>query len=332
MSTASTRRDFAKTLAASTAWLAAGGGTSAAAAAENSSTPVRLLVGLAPGGANDVGARLLAERLSEELGRPVYVDSKPGAGQRLALGDLRRAKPDGNTLMLATNSPFTIYPHIYTKLDYDPVKDFTPIAGVMSFDVGLAIGPMTPVPDLKHWIAWAKANPAQASFGTPGAGTLPHFLGVAFSQAIGVNMPMVPYKGGAPAMNDLAGGHLPLLINGLGDMTEMHHAGKIRLIAMTGPKRSPLAPEVPTLIESGIDVHSVITVGVFGPAGMSPELVSRLNGAITRSVNAPDTNAKFIKLGVNPAPATPQELASALAAESKRLAVLVKSSGYMADE
>jgi tripartite-type tricarboxylate transporter receptor subunit TctC len=319
-----TRRDFIETLSAGLL-LAAG----TAFADDDDKSAVRLLVGLAPGGANDIAAHLLADKLKDLLGRPVIVDSRPGAGQRLALAELRRAKPDGKTLMLATNSPFTIYPHIYAKLDYDPVKDFTPIAGVMNFDMGVAIGPKTNVPDLKQWIAWAKANPTQAAYGTPGAGTLPHFLGVAFSKAIGVDMPHVPYKGGTPAMTDLAGGQLPILINGLSDMTEMHRAGRIRVIAVTGEKRSTLLPDVPTLMESGINLSSVITVGIFGPAGMPPELVTKLNTAITQAMTSPEVEQRFVKQGLVPATSTPQALAASLAAESKRLKVLVKASGYV---
>lgn len=301
----------------------------AGAAAQDDKSTIRLLVGLAPGGANDIAARIVADKLKDTLGRPVVVESKLGAGQRVALGELRRAAPDGRTLMLATNSPFTIYPHIYTKLDYDPVKDFTPIAGVMNFDIGVAIGPKTPGMDFRQWAAWAQANPKAASYGTPGAGTLPHFLGVALAQALGVEMPMVPYKGGSPAMTDLAGGQLPLLINGLSDMLEMHRAGKIRIVAVTGDRRSADLPEVPTLKEMGVPVSSVITVGIFGPAGLPAELVQRLNGAITQAVLSPDVKEKFAKYGLVPAAAKPQELAATLAAESNRLQLLVKASGVV---
>ena len=299
----------------------------AIAAAQDDKSTIRLLVGLAPGGANDIAARIVADKLKDLLGRVVIVESKLGAGQRVALAELRRAAPDGRTLMLATNSPFTIYPHIYSKLDYDPVKDFTPIAGVMTFDMGVAVGPKTANGDFRQWVAWAKANPQGAAYGTPGAGTLPHFLGVALAQAIAVEMPQVPYKGGAPAMTDLAGGQLPLLINGLSDMLEMHRAGKIRVVAVTGERRSADLPEVPTLKELGVNVSSVIHVGIFGPAGMAPELVQRLNVAISQAVAAADVKEKFARQGLVPAPALPQELAATLAAESRRLQALVKLSG-----
>jgi tripartite-type tricarboxylate transporter receptor subunit TctC len=303
----------------------------AEASAEDDKAPIRLLVGLAPGGSNDVAARILADKLKDLLGRPVIVENRLGAGQRLALGELRRSPPDGRTLILATNSPFTIYPHIYSKLDYDPVKDFTPVAGVTRFDIGFATGPRTGTSDLRQWIAWAKANPTQTSYGTPGAGTLPHFLGVAFAQALGLDMPMVPYKGGAVALTDLVGGHLPLLIDGLSDMIEMHRSGKIHVLAVAGDVRSPLLPDVPTLKERGIDITSVITVGVFGPAGMPPDVVRDLNAAITKAVNSSEVVERFAHNGLVPAATSPQELAATLAAESNRLGALVKASGYVAD-
>jgi len=322
----STRRQFGLGLAGGALIGALGD-----AAAQDDKSPIRLLVGLAPGGSNDVAARILADKLKDLLGRQVVVENKLGAGQRLALGALRRAPPDGRTLILATNSPFTIYPHIYAKLDYDPVKDFTPVAGVTRFDIGFATGPLTGANDLRSWLAWAKANPAQTSFGTPGAGTLPHFLGIAFGQAMGLNMTMVPYKGGALALTDLVGGHLPLLIDGLSDMIEMHRNGKIHVLAVAGDVRSPLLPDVPTLKERGIDITSVITVGVFGPAGLPAELVGDLNAAITKAVNSPDVIERFGRNGLVPAATPAQELAATLAAESKRLAVLVKASGYVAE-
>jgi tripartite-type tricarboxylate transporter receptor subunit TctC len=291
--------------------------------------PIRLLVGLAPGGANDIAARALAERLQISMKRTVVVESRLGAGQRLALGELRRAAPDGNTLMLVTNSPFTIYPNIYAKLDYDPVNDFTPIAGVMAFDMGVAVGPMVNVGSLKEWVAWARAHPDIATYGTPGAGTLPQFLGVAIGQAIGLDLRQVPYRGGVPAMTDLAGGHLPLLINGLSDMVEMHRAGKIRVLAVTGDKRSPQLPEIPTLQESGIDVSSVITVGIFGPAHMAPALVESLHRSIAEAVQSREIQQRFLGYGLVPAPFGPAELAARFADERHRLAALVKASGYV---
>lgn len=181
--------------------------------------------------------------------------------------------------------------------------------------------------DFKQWVSWAKAHQGEASFGTPGAGTLSHFLGYALARAIDVDMPMVPYKGGVPATTDLAVGQLPLLVNALSDLLELHRAGRIRVIAVTGETRSPALPEVPTLLELGVPVYSVSTVGIFGPAGMAPELAAKVSRAITQVVASPDPKLRFSRHGLVPAPVPPQQLAATLAAESKRLAELVKLAG-----
>ncbi len=291
--------------------------------------PVRLLVGFAAGGPIDLAARLLADRLRPILNRPVIVDNKAGAGQRIALQELRRATPDGSTLLIATSSPFTIFPHIYTKLDYDPVKDFTAVAGVASFDMGVATGPMTGAADLTQLIAWCRANGGKAVYGTPGAGTLPHFIGAAFTREIGVSMQPVHYKGGSPPMADLAGGNLPLMFNGLSDMLEMHRSGKVRVLAVTGERRSPLLPDVPTLKESGIGVSLGVSAAVFGPAGIPAAPLARMNGAIGEALQNPELRERFAKIGLTVQAFTPTELAASLAEESKRLAGIVRDSGYV---
>jgi len=287
------------------------------------------MVGFAPGGPIDITARLLAEKLRPLLNRVVIVENKVGAGQRVALQDLRRSAPDGNTLLLATNSPFTIYPHIYAKLDYDPVKDFTPVAGIAQFDMGVATGPMTGSNNLSELVAWAKANRGRAVFGTPGAGTLPHFVGVALGGGIAVPMPPVHYKGGSPPMADLAGGHLPILVNGLSDMLEMHRSGKIRIVAVTAARRSAMLPDVPTLKESGIDVTMGVTAGVFGPAGMSPAITDNIRTALVQALAMPDVRERTARMGLTLTPMTSLEFSTLLAEESKRLQQVVKASGHV---
>lgn len=316
------RRATLKTLAAMAAVMA-----SPRVIAQEGS-PVRLLVGFAPGGPVDLTARMLADELRSSLSRPVVVDNKPGAGQRIALRDLRNAAPDGSTIMIATNSPFTIYPHIYLKLDYDPVNDFTPISGVATFDQGIATGPMTGARDLKQLIGWIQANKGKAVFGTPGAGTLPHFLGIAFSRSIGVPMNPVHYKGGSPPMADLAGGHLPTLCNGLSDMLEMHRTGKVHIVAVASAQRSPLLPDVPTLKESGVDLTMNVTTGIFGPPGMPAQVVARIDAAIAQARSREAVRERMGRIGLTPAALDSGRLAKVLADESARLQALVKASGY----
>jgi len=292
---------------------------------------LRLVVGLAAGGAHDVSARAVAEKLRDILGQPVVVENKPGAGQRLALNEVKRAAPDGRTLLIASNSPFVIFPHTFTKLDYDPVKDFTPIARLMINETGIAVGPKVPVRNMKELAAWAQANPRQATFGTPGAGTLPHFVGIVIGKSIGVDLVHVPYKGGAPAMIDFTGGHLPMVINALSDLLEGHRAGKFRVIASASARRSPLVPEVPTLRESGIDLVAQGAVLVYGPAEMPAEIVKRLNAALVKAVSTPEFQERFAKYGMVVAPSSPEELAAIQAEELKQWESPVKASGFKED-
>lgn len=299
---------------------------SGSALAQDDKAPIRLLVGLAAGGTVDIAARLVAEKLSASLGRTVIVDNKPGAGQRLALGELRRAAPDGRTLMLTTDGPFVINPHIFRKLDY-AATDFTPIAGVADFDLGLGVGPKVDIKDMKQFLAWARTNKT-VIYGSPGNGTLPHFSGVALGQAAGVEMTHVPYKGGTPAAQDLVGGQIPSLITSLNDMIELHRAGRIRIIAVSGEKRSQVLPEVPTMIESGVNVSGTVKIGVYAPAGLPPALARQYEQAILAAVRAPDVREKMLQNSMNPAPLAGEALAAAARAEVKRLEPIVKASGY----
>ena len=291
--------------------------------------PVRVLVGLAAGGSNDLIARELAERLRTITGDQYIVENKPGAAQRLALAELRRAPPDGRTFIVATNSPFSTLPNVYgDKLGYDPVKDFTAIGRMVKFETALATGPLVQAKTFADFVAWAKANPSLAAYGTPGAGTSPHFVGVMLSNALGLLLTHVPYKGGAPAINDLIGGHLPMLINSLPDMLEQHRGGRLRIIATTGRERSPLTPEVPTLTELGIPMTADIGIDIYAPAGVPSDVVERLNAALAQAVNTPETRDRFIKYGLIIAPSSPQQLAAFQAEELKKWAAPIKASGY----
>jgi len=211
--------------------------------------PVRILVGFPPGGSVDIVARLLAERLRALLDQNIIVENKPGAAGRVALGDLRRAAPDGNTLVLAPSGALVILPWLYKNIGYDPAKDFSPVARVTTFDFAVTAGPGSPAGNIKAVMDWFKANPAKASYGTSGAGTVPHFAGLLLGQAAGVNMVHVPYKGGAPAAQDLIGGQIPLMVDTASETIEHHRAGRLRILAVTGESRSQALPDVPTLRE-----------------------------------------------------------------------------------
>jgi tripartite-type tricarboxylate transporter receptor subunit TctC len=300
----------------------------APAFAQKDDSPIRLLVGASAG--TDFTARLIAEKLKEALGRPVVVMQKLGAGQRVALNELQRAAPDGRTLMLVTSAPFSIYPHIYQKLDYEPLKDFTPIAGVSSFDVGIATGSATGAQTMPQLVNWIKANPKQAIYGSaPGTGSLSHFVGVSLSLAIGQPLTHVPYKDSPIGLLDVSTGRLPMMMTGLSGMIELHKAGRIRVIASSGNTRSPLLPDVPTMMEAGVKVNTTSTVGIFGPANMPAEIVRPLTAAIMAIASTPEYREKLAPFNVFPKPSTPQDLMAVLSEEHRHFAALVKASGYV---
>ncbi|HEY2254449.1 MAG TPA: tripartite tricarboxylate transporter substrate-binding protein [Variovorax sp.] len=299
--------------------------------AEGDDATVTVVVGAAS--AMDTTARLIAQQLKDSLDRPAIALSKLGAGQRVALAEVRHAAPDGRTLLFATNGPFSIYPHIYTKLEYDPVNDFTPIAGVSEFDVAVATGPATGAADMQQLIDWFRSKGTGAVYGSaPGTGSLSNFVGISISLATHIPMEHVPYKDSGVGIIDLVAGRLPMMITGTQPLAEMHKTGKIRVLAVSGPERSILLPEVPTLKESGINVSSTTFTGLFGPRRMAPELVKKFHDAIAPMFTQPDSLEKFRAAGMTPSYTTGAQLAAALVKESKRFEMLVKASGYVPQE
>jgi tripartite-type tricarboxylate transporter receptor subunit TctC len=296
--------------------------------AQDDKSPITVLVGAAS--SMDFTARLVAEHLKESLGRPVVVVSKLGAGGRVALNELKRAAPDGRTLMFSTSSLFAIYPHIYTRLDYDPVADFTPIAGISSFDLGMATGPMTNAADLKQLVAWAKGQGPNAVYGdAPGAGSSSHFVGIALAQATGLPLKPVHYKDSGVGVIDLQAGRLPMLITGTSPLAVQHKAGRIKLLAVSGEKRQPLVPDVPTFREQGFDVVIENSAALYGPAKLPREMVERIQAAIIPMLSQPAALEKLAGQGMMPQPMTASQLASWLAVERRRYEVLAKASGYV---
>jgi tripartite-type tricarboxylate transporter receptor subunit TctC len=291
----------------------------------------RILVGFPPGGSADVAARLLADKMRVSLSQNVIVDNKPGAGGRLALAEIKRAAPDGNTLLFSPSGAMVIHPWLYTNLGYDTAKDFTPIALASTFDFAVTAGPGAPAGDLKTVLAWMKANPGKANYATSGAGTVPYFAGQLLSQAAGVPMTHVAYRGGAPAAQDLIGGQVPLMVDTAVETIEHHRAGKVRILAVTGERRSKALPEVPTLKESGIDITADAFFGLYGPPGMSPELVQRIDRAVADALRAPEIQERIYNLGLVPAHAGPAELAAIQAAHFKRWEAPIKASGFKAE-
>jgi tripartite-type tricarboxylate transporter receptor subunit TctC len=302
---------------------------SSAQAPASDKAPIRLIVSVPAGGSIDLIARLMADKMKDSLNEPVVVENRGGAGGRLAMAEVKKSPPDGRTIYIGTSGPFTVLPNIYgDKLEYDANKDYTPIGRLVRFDLAFAVGPAIPAKNIKDAIAWARANPDKAAFGTPGPGTTSHFVGVMIAKATGINLIHVPYKGGTPAINDVIGGHLPFIVNSFADMFEQHKAGGLTILADAGPKRSPLDPTIPTLRESGIDVAADVAIDAYFPANTSAELVKRTNAAMREAINAPDVTQKMRVYGLFPAPTGPEELVKLQAEETKMWAQPIKDSGF----
>ncbi|MCM3563066.1 Bug family tripartite tricarboxylate transporter substrate binding protein [Hydrogenophaga intermedia] len=293
-------------------------------------TPLKIVVGFPPGGSADTLARLIGEQLRGQYD-PVVVENKPGAGGRIALQQVKRAAPDGQTVIVLPSGPMVLFPHVYKKLDYDAVTDFTPISLIANFQFGVVAGPASKAKNVADMVAAAKAQPGVASYGTPGLGTLPHFMGVLFEQQVGAKLNHVPFQGGGPANTALLGGHIDYKFDVVSETAELHRAGKVRIIAVTGATRDPQVPEVPTLKESGVDMVATAWFAMYGPAHLNPATRDRLQQAVSAAVKSPALSERLKGLGYEPVGSTAAELAAAQAADLKRWQAPIKATGVQLD-
>ena len=294
--------------------------------------PVRLLVGFAPGGSADIAARLLADRLKDDLRQTVTVENKPGAGGRIAAEMLKNAAPDGTTVMLTPIVVPVLAPLVFSKLPYDPATDFAPVAHVANFQFALSVNAAHPAKNVQELLAWFKANPSAANYGTPGPGSLPHFFGVMIARSAALDLVHVPYNGGGPLMTAVMGNQVSTGIDTLVDQIELHRNGKVRLLASSGAQRSPLLPDVPTFGESGLKgVEGTSWFAVYAPAKTPDATVRQLNAAINSALAVPELRERFSKLGLEPTGGTPADLSAAMKRETERWAPVVKASGFRAD-
>ena len=293
------------------------------------SSPVKIVTGFAPGGSVDALARMTADAIGAATGRTAIVENKTGAAGRLAVDLVKSAPPDGDTLLVAPQGPMTLFQHVFKdKLKYDPAKDFSPITRLATADFALTIGPMVPAKDLAGFRAWLKTAGDKASFGSPGAGTLPHFVGISVGEKLGVPMTHVPYQGSAKTMIDLAGGQIAAAVSPVTEALELHKAGKVHIVATTGAKRSPFVPDVPTFKEAGVDLEVPLWFAVYGPAGIPAPTVDKLRKAIDAGFATPDATQRLAKLGLVAAPMTPAELEALRQRETAMWAPVVKASGF----
>jgi tripartite-type tricarboxylate transporter receptor subunit TctC len=294
--------------------------------------PVRLLVGFAPGGSADIAARLVADRMKDELKQPVVIENRPGAGGRIVAEAVKNAPADGSVLMLTPIVVPVLAPMVFSKLNYDPIADFAPVALVGNFQFALSVNASHPARNMKELVAWYKANPTRANFGSPAPGSLPHFFGVMIAKSSGLELTHVPYNGGGPMMNALMGDQLTAAIDTLAEQVELHRTGKVRILASTGTTRSPLLPEVPTFAESGLaGVEGTAWFAIYAPAKTPEATVRQLNAAVNKALANAELRDRFVKLGLEPTGGSPADLAARMAQDTARWAPIVKASGFRAD-
>jgi tripartite-type tricarboxylate transporter receptor subunit TctC len=302
-----------------------------ALAQEKINKPVRLVVGFAAGGSVDLVARLMAERLSPRLGQPVLVENKPGGFVRVAIDAVRSATPDGTTLLLTSSTPLVVTPHAYTKMPYDAQRDLVPVARLVNGQQGFALGPMSGAKSWPDYVAWVKANPDKAFFASSGVGSMGHLVGVVLANTSGLRIEHVAYKGSGQYNAELMGGQVSAGISGIADAADFHRSGKLRIVAVSGAERSRALPDVPTFRELGVPMDLSLWYGVFAPAGTPPAIAELLGRELVAIVNLPETTERFVKLGLDPAPAGPRPTAETLAADYARWRPIVQQAGFKLD-
>ncbi len=295
--------------------------------------PIRVVVPFPASGATDLVARVVAQKVSQDIGQQLVVDNKPGAGGTIGTAEGVKAAPDGATLLFTTSSTHAISPHLMPKLAYKADKDFTPIAHVADAASVLLVTPSLPVKNVQELIAYSKANPGKLNYASSGNGTIVHLNALEFSARAGVQMTHVPYKGTAQSISDLVAGQVHVLFDSI--PTGMPHvaSGRLRALAVTSPQRSSLAPELPTMAESGLPGYSSVTwFGVYGPAGMKPELVGKINAAFNKAMVNPEVVASLAKLGAEVAkPGTPAQFDAMVKKDSARWAKIIKDNNISLD-
>ena len=297
---------------------------------------IKVLYGFPPGSAGDICARRVAEKFggSSYTKNAGIIDSKPGAGGQIALNLLKSAPTDGSVLAMTPFSAISLYPHIFKNLQYKPFEDFQPVGTSSMIHHGLAVGPMVPatVKDVKGFLAWAKANPAQASFGSPAAGSTPHFIGALLGLDTGTDLKHVPYRGSVPGVTDVVGGQIACMITPHGDFIANHNAGKLRIIATSGKKRSPFVPEVATFAEQGFPQLTVEEwFGFYAPAKTPANVVAAVNKAINAALLESSVKASFQVVGLIPYGGTPADQLKSSQEEFKRWGPIIKRIGFTAD-
>ena len=305
--------------------------TAAAQTAPWPSRPLRVVVNFPPGGAADVIARAVAAPLQESLGQPVVVENRAGSGGNLGGDAVAKSAPDGYTLLMSSGGMVSVNPHIYAKMPFDPTKDLTPVAAAARVLVFLVVRPEFPAADAKAFIAHLRANPGKRSFGSPGNGSSPHLAGEMMKAQAGLFAVHVPYRGAAPALTDLLAGQIDFLFDP-GIALPHVKAGRLKLLAIGSPQRSPLFPEVPTLDEVGLKGFDADTVfGFYAPAGTPAPVIERLNREINRILATPALRERIAALGGEAAPMSPAQFAAKADEDSRRFGAIIRERKIVGD-
>ncbi|WP_053076735.1 Bug family tripartite tricarboxylate transporter substrate binding protein [Caenimonas sp. SL110] len=321
-----------RVLMAAAAATVAGGLLAPGHAFAQNDKPLRVIVGFPAGVSIDVVSRILAEKLRDELKRPVIIDNRAGAGGRLAAELLKAAPPDGNTVMVTPVVVPVLAPLVFSKLPYNPDTDFAPVVRLCDFSFGLAVGPGTPAKNLKEYVAWLRANPQKANFGSPAAGSLPHFFGEMIGNALGMEMIHVPFNGGAALQSAVLGGHSPAGIDVVMEWQQNAKAGKVIMLATSGSTRSKVMPDVPTFKEQGYpDMVGQGWFGMYAPARTPADQIDVINRAVNKVLGMPDVRERFAALGLEAGGGTAADLQRTMQEDTRRWGPIVKKSGFRAD-
>jgi tripartite-type tricarboxylate transporter receptor subunit TctC len=291
---------------------------------------ITLVIPYPPGGGNDVMGRSVAEKMSKTLGQSIVVENRAGAGGSIATRQVARAAPDGYTLVLGGTGTLAVNPTLYDNVGYDPRKDFAPVGLIGTGQLILVINPNVPANNVAELIALAKKEPGKLSYASSGIGSGIHLGAVLFEQMGGIKLAHIPYKGTAQALTDLVGGHVQIFFSSLPPAVSLAKEGKVRALAVAGPNRSPIFPDLPTVAETLPGYEAVLHYGIIAPAGTPDAIIRKLNAALREAVNSPDTKMRMAADGTEPLASTPEEYAADIDKEEKKWSAIVRASGAKA--
>jgi tripartite-type tricarboxylate transporter receptor subunit TctC len=310
------------------AGLALSAGATIDSARAESGPLMKIIFPFAAGGGGDGLCRQLAQYLPSILDRNVIVENRTGGDGLIGIRAVKSASPDGTTILVTTGPTMYLLPMVETEPSFDSAKDFVPVSQLARFEFAIVASPSIDAKDFGQLVAWLRANPAKASYGVPSNGTIPHFTGWQLEQVLKLSMTRVPYRGTAPIVTDLIGGHIPFGITTLADAITQHRAGTVRIVAVSTAARSPFATDIPTLKESGVDLVADGWYGMWLPAGSSPDFAKKLSDAVAEVLAKPEVKEKLLAVTLIPVGSTPEGLTKVLAADTAFWQPIVKATGY----